>query len=154
MIKTPTKFWFVSGHSEGLTPLNAFDLALMDAGIGNVNLIKMSSICPPNCQEVPVQVIPQGSLVPVAYSSITSSRIGEKISSAVAIAFPEDENHCGLIMEYSAASSKANVEAQVRLMAQEGMEKRGKQIREIKSISTEHFVLSIGASFAAVVLFD
>ena len=32
------------GHAEGRTPLNAFDSALLAAGIGNVNLLKISSI--------------------------------------------------------------------------------------------------------------
>src|SRR5262249_3760585 len=33
--------------AEGGTPLNAFDNALLAGGIGNVNLVKMSSIMPP-----------------------------------------------------------------------------------------------------------
>src|SRR5688500_13102541 len=36
-----------AGHSEGGTTLNAFDNALLVAGIGNINLIKVSSILPP-----------------------------------------------------------------------------------------------------------
>ena len=47
IIKTPTTHTFVSGASEGYTPLNAFDGALLAAGVGNTNLVKMSSIVPP-----------------------------------------------------------------------------------------------------------
>ncbi|RTZ61607.1 MAG: pyruvoyl-dependent arginine decarboxylase, partial [Gammaproteobacteria bacterium] len=43
IIKTPTSYSFASGASEGFTPLNAFDGALLDAGVGNTNLVKMSS---------------------------------------------------------------------------------------------------------------
>ncbi len=38
------KIAIVSGKDEGPTRLNAFDNALTDAGIGDVNLIKVSSM--------------------------------------------------------------------------------------------------------------
>ena len=38
------KIAIVSGKDEGPTKLNAFDNALSDAGIGDVNLIKVSSM--------------------------------------------------------------------------------------------------------------
>ena len=37
--------------AEGRTPLDAFDNALLAAGIGNVNLLKISSIVPPEHEE-------------------------------------------------------------------------------------------------------
>ena len=46
LINTPTTYFITSGTSEGFTTLNAFDGALMEAGIGNTNLLRMSSICP------------------------------------------------------------------------------------------------------------
>ena len=52
IIKTPTKFFLVSGSSEGFTLLNAFDGALLASGVGDTNLVKMSSILPPGCQEM------------------------------------------------------------------------------------------------------
>jgi arginine decarboxylase len=154
IIKTPTTFHLTSGASEGFTVLNAFDGALMDAGIGNTNLVKMSSICPPHTREVSSVTLPHGALVPVAYASITSDRPGQVIAAGVAIAFPEDEDHAGLIMEYSAQDALAIVEAKVRKMAEEGMKMRGKKIREIKSVAAEHLVKECGAAFAAVVLWD
>ena len=57
-------------------------------------------------------------------------------------------------MEYSAPDAKANVEAKVRRMAEEGMKMRGKKIREIKSAAAEHLVRECGAAFAAVVLWN
>jgi arginine decarboxylase len=154
LIKTPTTYFITSGTSEGFTALNAFDGALMDAGIGNTNLVRMSSICPPRCTEVDRVYLPHGSLVPVAYAGITSDNAGETIAAGVAIAFPDDEEHAGLIMEYSARDSKDNVEAKVRRMAEEGMRMRGKPIREVKSIAAEHRVSQCGAAFAAVVLWN
>jgi len=154
VIKTPTKFFFVKGSSEGYMPLNAFDGALMKAGIGNTNLVKISSIIPPHCQEIEPIPLPQGALIPVAYASITSQNPGEVIAAAVAAAFPEDEDHAALIMEYSAKGSKEEVENTVVNMAKEGMKMRGKRIKTIKSVSVEHRVERCGAAFAAVVLWD
>jgi arginine decarboxylase len=154
IIKTPTTYYLTTGSSEGYTTLNAFDGALMDAGIGNTNLVKMSSICPPKCTQVDKINLPHGALVPVAYAGITSDTPGELISAGVAIAFPEDENHAGLIMEYSAPGSKDAIEEKVRKMAEEGMKMRGKPIREIKSSAAQHKVDKCGCAFAAVVLWD
>ena len=42
------KVAITSGKAEGPSKLNAFDNALLDAGIGDVNLIKVSSILPKN----------------------------------------------------------------------------------------------------------
>ncbi|HOM30246.1 MAG TPA: arginine decarboxylase, pyruvoyl-dependent [Deltaproteobacteria bacterium] len=154
IIKTPTTYFMTSGSSEGFTKLNAFDGALMAAGIGNTNLVKMSSICPPHTTQVDSVNLPHGALVPVAYASITSDRPGEVIAAAVAIAFPTDEDHAGLIMEYSASDTKEHVEEKVRKMAEEGMKMRGKEVREIKSVAVEHTVKACGAAFAAVVLWD
>ncbi len=150
----PTTFFFVKGSSEGFSSLNSFDGALLNAGIGNTNLVKMSSIIPPHCREIEPVPLPQGALVPVAYASITSSNPGEKISAGVAAAFPEDENHAALIMEHAAPGSKEEIEERVRQMAREGMLMRGKEIRELKSVAVEHVVEKVGTAFAAVVLWD
>ncbi|HCW93683.1 MAG TPA: arginine decarboxylase, pyruvoyl-dependent [Flexistipes sinusarabici] len=154
IFKTPTKHFFVSGTSEGYTMLNAFDGALLDAGIGNTNLVKMSSIVPPHCKLVDHIKLPQGSLVPVAYASICQAEPGVTLSAAVAAAYPEDESQAGLIMEYSAPARKDIVEKHVRAMAEKGLERRNLKIKEIRSIAVQTIVESIGAAFAAVVLWD
>ena len=154
IIKTPTHYFLVSGASEGFAPLNAFDGALFRAGIGDTNLVKMSSIVPPRCQLISPVVLPPGALVPTAYASLTSEVPGEIISSAVAVALPEDPVHAGLIMEYSARGRREEIEAFVRNMAIEGMKFRNRKIKDLSSIAIEHQVKKIGATFAAVVLWD
>lgn len=148
----PRFFFFSKGASEGYTPLNAFDGALIDAGIGNFNIVKVSSIIPPRCQEKTDLIIPPGSLVPIAYTSIISDIPGEIISAAVAAALPEDEDKPGLIMEYSARGHKEEIESIARNMAEQGMSKRGTKIFKIVSTSLESKVKHIGAAFAGVIL--
>jgi arginine decarboxylase len=155
LIETPNIHFFCAGHADSISKLNAFDMALLNAGIGNVNLMKMSSICPPHCELVaPLKRIPQGSLVPVAYAAISSDQPNTRIASGVAIAYPEDPEHCGLIMEYSNHGTKEEIEEQVRHMATIGMLSRGQQIHHVMSIAVEHYIMEYGATFAAVVLWN
>jgi arginine decarboxylase len=154
IFKTPTQYFLVSGASEGITPLNAFDGALLQAGIGNTNIVKMSSIVPPHCQLISPIPLPPGALVPAAYGAIRSDVPGEMIAAGVAIALPEDEKRNGLIMEYSGKGDRSRIEEIVRNMALEGMKLRGWKIKELKSIAAEYRVKKIGAVLAAVVLWD
>jgi len=152
IFKAPTQYFLVSGASEGYTPLNAFDGALLQAGIGNTNIVKMSSIVPPHCKAISPIPLPPGALVPAAYACITSDIPGEIISAAVAVAFPKDRNYPGLVMEYSARGHKKEIEQIVRHMALEGMKLRSQEIRDLKSMAIEYKVKKIGAALAAVVL--
>ena len=154
IFKTPTRYFLVSGASEGYMPLNAFDGALLQAGIGNTNIVKMSSIVPPHCKLVTPIPLPPGALVPAAYAALTSDVPGEIISAGIAVALPEDENQNGLIMEYSAKGEQRKIEETVRNMAVEGMKVRGWKIKDLKSIAIEHKIKKIGAALAAVVLWD
>lgn len=152
MIPIPKNYFLVSGSAEGFLPLNAFDNALLDSGIGNVNLVKMSSIIPPDCKKIEPVSLPYGSLVPVAYASKISQIPGEVIASAVACGIPGDEKLPGLIMEYSSSGHKEDIEAIVIKMVEEGFRERGFELKEIHSIAASHSVKRTGASFAAVVL--
>jgi arginine decarboxylase len=152
IFKTPTQYFLVSGASEGFTPLNAFDGALLQAGIGNTNIIKMSSIVPPHCQRISPIALPLGALVPAAYAALTSDVPGEIISAGIAVALPKDENQNGLIMEYSAKGDRRKIEEIVRNMALEGMKLRGWKIKDLQTVVSEYQVKRIGATLAAVVL--
>lgn len=154
IFKTPTQYFLVSGASEGYTPLNAFDGALLRAGIGNTNIVKMSSIVPPHCKPISPIKLPPGSIVPTAFACITSDIPGEIVSAAVAVAFPKDRNQPGLIMEYSARGHKKEIEQIVRHMAIEGMKFRGQDLKDLKTVAIEYKVKKIGAALAAVVLWD
>lgn len=151
-IATPDLFALASGDAEGFMPLNAFDGALLRAGVGNTNLVRMSSIIPPRCRRLAAIELPPGALVPVAYASESSERPGELIAAAVAAALPEDPRLPGLIMEHHGSGPAREIEATVRRMAEEGFRTRGWRIRELVSIAAEHRVVHAGCAFACVVL--
>ncbi len=150
----PDIHFYCSGAGEGKTPLTSFDHALLEAGIGNTNLMKMSSIVPPNCKEVEPFEIPAGSFVPLAYASITSSEPGETISAAVASAIPKDSSINGVIMEHSNHAPLKFVEEKVREMVVEAMEMRGIKDYTVKSKGVETKVKENATAFAAVVLWE
>jgi len=149
----PKRFFLTSGSGEASNALNAFDAALLRAGIGDTNLVKMSSILPPRAEEIAPCTIAKGTLVPVAFAELTCDRPGTRISAAVAVGIPEDPDLAGLIMECSHEGTPSLCERRARTMVREGMEQiRGNKIREIKSISASLTVHRVGAVFAAVVL--
>ena len=154
IVATPTKYFMAHGCAEGVTELNAFDAALLRAGVGDTNLVRVSSILPPGCEEMEPPPLPPGALVPAAYASVTSAVPGEVITAAVAIALPEDEAHPGLIMEHHGHAPRAGVEEEARRMAEAGMAHRGVSIREIRSVAAELVVMDTGAAFAGVILWN
>lgn len=154
MVNTPNVFCLVKGASEGRTRLNAFDNALLDAGVGDTNLMRMSSILPPGAEQRDIDELdlPKGGLIPLAYATIDSTTPGRFISSAIAVGIPEDESEPGVIMEFEDHSKLENVEAIVQQMVIDAFEYRQRKLKEIKSIGIEHQVETCGATFAAAVL--
>ena len=152
MIKTPDVFFLVKGSSEGGTELNVFDNCLLKAGIGNTNLLKMSSIIPPGCKLIKPVKIPEGALLPVAYSFIYSDKAGDTISAAIAVAIPEDPNEPGLIMEHSGHENLDKISKVAYNMAEEGFKSRGFKIKRIMVEGVEHRVKERGGAFASAVL--
>jgi len=150
MLPLPKKYFVTAAASEGKTSLTAFDGALLKARVGNTNLLRVSSILPPHCQFEADLVIPPGSLLPIAYGSITSSDTGDIISAAVAVGIKKDS--FGIIMEFSGKCSKKEAEAQVIKMVEEAFHIRGLELEEVKVASCEHLVENIGCAFAAVPL--
>ncbi len=150
MLPTPTKFTLVAGASEGGTPLNAFDRALLAAGAGNVNLVRVSSILPPGATYAEEIVLPPGALVPVAYGALTSTAPGEIITAAVGVGIPEEG--FGVIMEYSGHFSKQEAEQIMRQMVAEAFEVRGLPLVKYMAKAVEHRVIKTGAVFAGVIL--
>lgn len=150
MLPTPKKFTLVAGAAEGPTSLNAFDNALLAAGIGNLNLVRVSSILPPGAEFVEELDIAPGSLTPTAYGAITSEQPGERIAAAVGIGFSQDT--FGVIMEWSGHGTAEEAEAQVKTMIEAAFAKRNMPLKKTMLKSAEHRVEKCGSAFAAVAL--
>jgi arginine decarboxylase len=152
MRKTVTMAAATAGHAEGGTALNAFDNALLAAGIGNINLIKVSSIVPPDVDLIELPKIKPGALVPTAYAAMTSEVPGERVVAAVGYALPDDPARPGVIMEFHDVSDRETAERRIAEMLDEAFRVRGDTIREMKIVSADHRVERIGCAVAAVML--
>jgi arginine decarboxylase len=147
---TPNLLWTAAGSAEGNTELNAFDNALLAAGIGNLNLIKVSSVVPAGATfvDIPPKIAP-GSLVPCVYSVMQSDTAGETVCAALGIGIGRDSH--GMIFEYH-ANSREVAERVVRGMVEEGFARRGLPLERVTVTLAEHRVERLGCAVAAVVL--
>ncbi|MCC6177179.1 MAG: arginine decarboxylase, pyruvoyl-dependent [Chloroflexi bacterium] len=147
---TPNRLWLTAGSAEGTTELNAFDNALLAAGIGNLNLIKVSSIVPEGAVflDIPPAITP-GSLVPTVLSVMHSDTAGDTICAALGIGVGRDSH--GMIFEYH-ASSREVAERVVTGMVEEGFARRGLPLERVTVRVAEHRVERLGCAIAAVVL--
>ncbi|MCL4424341.1 MAG: arginine decarboxylase, pyruvoyl-dependent [Firmicutes bacterium] len=151
MLSTPTKYTIVAGTAEGGTGLTAFDKALLAAGIGNLNLLKVSSILPPKARFTePLDVAP-GSLLPTAFGSITCDTPGEVIAAGVAVGIASEDSY-GVIMEFEGKCSREEAEKTLRGMVEEAFQVRGLPLNKILIKAVEHKVEKVGCALAAVAL--
>lgn len=148
----PKKYIIRSSVGKSKHPLVAFDDALLRAGVGNYNLIKVSSILPPACILKDEITLARGALLPSAYAAIFSADVGTTISAAVAVGIPENSTDNGVIMEHSAVARKEETEEAVRTYVRQAMAERKLKIKDIISASIEVTVASdeIYCAFATV----
>lgn len=126
---TPLHYKIVSGVGLGKYELIAFDAALQNAGIGNFNLVKVSSVLPPKamyCEDIPKEY---GSIMYTAYASLVI-KYGESGQTAVAVAVPQNSSDNGVIFEYSSKQG-GDAEAIVEAMCIEAMADRKLSILQI-----------------------
>lgn len=155
----PKKVFLASGEGEGSTHLNAFDAALLDAGIGNLNLVRVSSVVPPKAR-VSLLVdrmgqgmvhLARGAIVPVVYGSIVSDQIGKTVASALAVGLPERLSENGMIFEIGIEGNKIAAETAVERMLVEALTIRGSKLHKMIVVSSEitvsrGFVCAISAA--------
>lgn len=150
MYEQPKMVCLASGAAEGESELTAFDNALRKAGIGDVNLIRVSSIVPPGAKMSPLPDLPFGSLTPAAYARAVSDVPGQVISACIGVGWTA---RGGVLMEASGVDETAEeIEARTRLMVEEGMRVRGMEPFELHFATAEHTVERIGSAIAAAVL--
>lgn len=152
IIKTPDKYYLVKGFAEGDTELNAFDNALLAAGVGNTNLVRMSSILPPSCQEIAPVQLPYGALIPIAFAEEASSIPGETVSAGVALGVTDDPTLPGVIMEHHMHGSEDECRTIVISKVESAFRVRGWKLADMKVAVVSGKVERIGAAFAGVVL--
>ena len=123
------KIAIVSGKDEGPTKLNAFDNALSNAGIGDVNLIKVSSMLAANTGICELPKLKSGSMVNCVLSEVTSDKPGDIITAVVAVAIGKK---LGCVVETSGINRNTDeLISEAEDMVKYMMEKRDVEIKEI-----------------------
>lgn len=130
-----SKFFVVSGKGISRTSkLNAFDKALMDAGIAQCNLVPVSSILPEGAVEVKPKEIDIGSITFVVLGRCDGYGKGI-VGSGVAWAFVEDHNgrEFGMVAEDDGCKTKKFLENSLEKMLLEMAEARRVTIKNMNS---------------------
>lgn len=143
------KISLTSGNAEGPTMLNAFDNALLDAGIGDINLIKVSSILPPGSEVVELPKFRAGEMIKTVLSYISSDNVGDLLTAVIAVAISQDlgcvVEHCGVNKDFEKVTEEATD------MVKNMMQIRKKPIEKIIIEYKVHNVKKQGAAVAALV---
>lgn len=140
MMTYPTRFVLCSGRGKSIHKLVSFDNALIEAGISNYNLLRVSSILPIGCERVDRVDKRLGSALLCAYGAISSNEIGKTIASAVAVGVPENSECVGVIMEFSGYCDANEADRIVREMTVEAMKNHDIACKEVLSSSIDAYV--------------
>lgn len=152
MLPLPTKFFVTSGRAVSkISDLNAFDEALINAGVGEQNLVSVSSVLPVGIQRVRRRPLPRGAITFCVLAQQRGGE-GEMISAGIAYAFRED-GEGGYVAEGHMHGTKRAMQEVLAWKMEEmaklrgvPFEKIGFRIEEL-SIPMDHY----GACLAALV---
>jgi len=93
----------VGVHKEKLT---SFEMALRDAGIAAINIIRVSSIFPPHCTIISkakgLKELPPGAVVPCVVAESATQEPHRLMSASVGVAQPKDPSQYGYLSEHHA----------------------------------------------------
>jgi len=102
----PTHAFLTKGKGQHKEKLASLEQALRMAAIAPYNLIKVSSIFPPNCKLLSrsegVKMLRPGQILFVVMSENSTNEAERLVSAAVGLAIPNDPNHYGYLSEHHA----------------------------------------------------
>ncbi|MCL2142744.1 MAG: pyruvoyl-dependent arginine decarboxylase [Methanomassiliicoccaceae archaeon] len=148
----PNEFFVASASAvSAVSDLNAFDKALIKMGIGEQNLVPVSSVIPAGAKEVNAKEMPMGAVTHCVLAQIRGSD-NETISAGIAYAFRKDGSG-GYVAEGRAHGPKTELAETLIKKMNEIAESRGVELRDIKILTEELTVPKghYGACAAALV---
>jgi len=151
-VLVPNRYALVAGSGDAESGLNAFDRALQEAEGGQFNLVKVTSILPPNALPGDISKLPPGGIVFAAIGTEMSHQHGLNIAASVAVGIPADRSEAGVIMEGHFHCPAEEAESKVREMAKIALLDRNLEIGSIESVVAGHHVNQVGSVVAMVLL--
>jgi len=102
----PKKAFFTKGFGRHTEKLTSFEMALRDAGIEKFNLVRVSSIFPPNCKLVTkdegLKELHAGQIVHLVLSECAGNEPNRLIAAAIGVSMPLDSSTYGYLSEHHA----------------------------------------------------
>lgn len=106
----PRTLFFVKGKGYHKSKLGSFEQALRSAGIAKFNIVKVSSIFPPYCIEIPKEdglaQLRAGQILFAVMSRASSNEYNRLVSASIGIAKPSDQKTYGYVSEHHAFGVK------------------------------------------------
>jgi len=100
----PSRIFFTKGVGKHKEKLTSFEMALRDAGIAEFNLVRVSSIFPPNCKIISrkagLEQLKAGQILYTVISEAQSNEPRRLMAASVGVAIPRDRNMYGYLSEH------------------------------------------------------
>lgn len=99
----PKKIFLTKGVGIHKEKLSSFELALRDADIAPYNIVRVSSIYPPNCKliskEAGLKYLTPGQILFTVVAEASTNEPNRLIASSVGMSLPKNPNHYGYLSE-------------------------------------------------------
>ena len=104
MRMVPKTMFLTKGKGIHKAKLTSFEMALRDASIAPLNLVRVSSIYPPNCRICSVQegqkFLRHGQVAFAVMSESSTNEPHRLIAASIGVAIPKDRNLFGYLSEH------------------------------------------------------
>jgi arginine decarboxylase len=102
----PKNVFYVKGTGYHYSKLISLEQALRSAGIEKYNLVKVTSILPPNCIEISkdegLKKLAPGQIVYAVLSYTSSDKKDQACTTSIGVAKPKNQGEYGYFSEYQA----------------------------------------------------
>jgi arginine decarboxylase len=109
----PKRIFLTKGVGKHKERLTSFELALRDAGIAAQNLVRVSSIFPPNCKLISrkegLKFLSPGEVVFAVVAENSTREPHRLVASSIGLAMPADRNTYGYLSEHHSFGEPDNV---------------------------------------------
>jgi arginine decarboxylase len=100
----PKQLFFTKGVGRHKERLTSFEMALRDAGIASQNLVRVSSIFPPQCKVVTraqgLKLLRPGEVVFAVIAENSTREPHRLLASSIGVAIPANRNTYGYLSEH------------------------------------------------------
>jgi arginine decarboxylase len=108
----PQKVFFTKGVGKSKEKLQSFEMALRDAGIASLNLVRVSSILPPGAKIISaasgIKNIKHGAITFVVLADIATNEPNRLIAASIGLAQPDDKTRYGYLSEHHCFGANDN----------------------------------------------